>query len=86
MDVQRPDPSGELQQRGRLVADVSEDIAREIQQRHHVIGESLPAHIQGFVEMHSGPVWQLGAEADLANPRVTAGTRAHTVLPAGEDA
>lgn len=39
--------------------DVSEDIAQEIQRRHDVIGEPLPAHLVDFVEAHTGDVRQL---------------------------
>ena len=39
--------------------DVSSDIAQEIQRRHDIIGEPLPAHIQDFVDDHTAPVRQL---------------------------
>lgn len=39
--------------------DVSEDIAREIQRRHDIIGEPVPAHLVEFVEAHTGRARQL---------------------------
>ena len=34
--------------------DVSEDIARELRNRHDILRQELPAHLSGFVEKHSG--------------------------------
>lgn len=39
--------------------DVSADIAQEIQRRHDIVGEPLPAHLQDFVDSYTGPVRQL---------------------------
>jgi hypothetical protein len=39
--------------------DVSEDIAREIQRRHDIIGEDPPSHLQGFIDDHVGYARQL---------------------------
>ena len=43
----------------RWSADVSEDIAREIQRRHDIIAEDVPSHLQGFVDDHAGYARQL---------------------------
>lgn len=37
----------------RWSADVSEDIAREIQRRHDIIGEPVPAHLQDFIDSYT---------------------------------
>lgn len=37
----------------RWSADVSEDIAQEIQRRHDIIGEPIPSHLADFVEAHT---------------------------------
>lgn len=39
--------------------DVSEDIAREIQRRHDIVGEDPPSHLQGFIDDHVGYARQL---------------------------
>lgn len=37
----------------RWSADVSEDIAREIQRRHDIIGAPVPAHLQDFIDSYT---------------------------------
>ncbi|CAN5193229.1 hypothetical protein BH10PSE11_BH10PSE11_08360 [soil metagenome] len=39
--------------------DVSEDVAREIQRRHDLMGEDVPSSLQGFVDDHVGYARQL---------------------------
>lgn len=43
----------------RWSADVSADIAEEIQRRHDVMGEPVPLHLQEFVESYAPPAGQL---------------------------
>ncbi len=38
----------------RWSADVSEHIAQEIQRRHDIIGEPVPAHLQDFIDSYTG--------------------------------
>jgi hypothetical protein len=40
-------------------ADVSGDVAQEIQRRHDLLGEDVPSHLQGFVDDHAGYARQL---------------------------
>lgn len=35
-------------------ADVSEDVAREIQRRHDLMFEDVPSHLERFVDRHAG--------------------------------
>ena len=35
-------------------ADVSEDVARELQRRHDLISEDVPLHLERFVDRHAG--------------------------------
>ena len=37
----------------RWPADVSDDIASDIQRRHDIIGEPVPSHLQDFVESYT---------------------------------
>ncbi|WP_245258699.1 hypothetical protein [Afipia broomeae] len=42
----------------RWSADVSEDIAREIQRRHDIIGQPVPSYLQDFVDSYTSDARQ----------------------------